>query len=63
VHGDFHHNGCCVDDDCANAQRCVDGSYRGTCVEAAAVCETNDDCCGPLCCDVNHVCDNDCGFD
>ena len=63
AHGDFHRNDCCVDDDCDNAQRCVNGSCRDTCVEAAVVCKTDDDCCGALCCDTYHVCDNDCGFD
>jgi hypothetical protein len=63
AHGDFRRNDCCVDDDCGNGQRCVDGSCRDTCVEAAEVCKTDDDCCGSLCCDTHDVCDNDCGFD
>jgi hypothetical protein len=62
AHGDFRRNGCCVDDDCANGQRCVDGSCRDTCVGAAEVCKTDDNCCGSLCCDIG-VCDNECGFD
>ena len=63
AHGDFHRNGCCVDDDCANGERCVDGSCRGTCAGAAEVCRIDDDCCGALCCDLHRICDNDCGFD
>jgi hypothetical protein len=63
AHGDFYRNGCCVDDDCANGQRCVEGSCRGTCAGGAEVCKTNDDCCAPLCCDINQICDYDCGFD
>jgi len=63
AHGDFHRNDCCVDDDCNNSLRCVDGSCRDTCVGAAEVCKADEDCCGALCCDINHICDNDCGFD
>ena len=63
AHGDFQRDGCCVDDDCDGSQRCVDGSCRGTYVGAAEECNTDNDCCAPLCCYTNHVCDNDCGFD
>jgi hypothetical protein len=63
AHGDFYYDQCCLDGDCGGSQRCVDGSCQEICVRAAEVCTTNNDCCAPLCCDINHVCDNDCGFD
>jgi hypothetical protein len=62
-HGDFYYDQCCLDGDCGGSQACVNGSCQGTCVGAAEVCETDNDCCAPLCCDINHICDNDCGFD
>jgi hypothetical protein len=63
AHGDFLHDQCCLDGDCDQGQRCADGSCQGTCVDAAETCETDNDCCGSLCCDTNGICDNDCGFD
>ena len=68
AHGDFRYAGCCLDGDCGAGQACVDGSCEGTCRGSAVACETNDDCCAPLCCDIARpgeagVCDNDCGFD
>src|SRR5688500_12707267 len=63
AHGDFHHDGCCIDGDCGGSQACIDGSCQGTCVAAAIACKTNNDCCAPLCCDLHGICDNDCGFD
>ena len=68
AHGDFRYAGCCLDGDCGAGQACVDGSCEGACRGPAAFCETNDDCCAPLCCDIARpgeagVCDNDCGFD
>jgi hypothetical protein len=63
AHRDVRRHDCCADDDCASGQGCADGSCRDTCVGAAEVCKIDDDCCGALCCDTNHICDNDCGFD